>query len=510
MRCKGIVISLLMTSLMATQALANVQVPALFGDNMVLQRDKNVPVWGTADPNEKVTVQFRGQKIDTSTEKTGRWMVKLRPMDAGGPFEMKISGKNTITLKNVMVGEVWVCSGQSNMAMRVAYAADSEKETAAANYPNIRLFTVPQKVATIPQRDVQGSWSECSPETVGTFSATAYYFGRDLYKSLNVPIGLINTSWGGIFVESWISRSTLAADPDCKPILDRWQYTVSNHAKAREDYVKSYVQWEKDSKKAQMEGKQVPSQPTQPFPINGNPYEPGGLYNAMITPLMPYGIQGVIWYQGEANAWRAYQYRNLLPMMVQNWRKDWKQGNFPFLFVQLPNYSGSPETKWWPELRESQLKSLSIPNSGMAITIDIGEAGNIHPRNKQEVGRRLSLLARALTYGQKIPYSGPLYQSMKVQGNQVKLKFKQTDGGLIAKGGELKGFQILGPDGKLTDAAARIKGNEILVQSDNVSKPVGVRYDWAANPDGNLYNGAGLPASPFRTDNLPCETQSYK
>jgi sialate O-acetylesterase len=405
-----------------------------------------------------------------------------------------------------MSGEVWVCSGQSNMAMQVQSSNDSKEEIAAADYPNIRLFTVSRKVAQKPLNDCQGSWSQCSPETVPSFSAVGYFFGRKLHQELNVPIGLIHTSWGGTPAEAWTRIELLKANPDFEPILARHAERLANFPRAKREYSEKLEQWKQAAEKAKVEGKNPPRRPRAPLGPD-NPHSPAGLYNGMIAPLIPYGIQGAIWYQGESNASRAYQYRRLFPTMITNWRKDWRQGNFPFLFVQLANFMDTkpdPGESAWAELREAQTMTLSLPNTGMATIIDIGEAKDIHPKNKQDVGKRLALWALAETYNNDIVYSGPLYKSMKIEGGRIRLSFDHVGGGLVSRGDEiLKGFAVAGADREFVWADAEIDGNTIVVGSDKVAEPVAVRYGWADNPVCNLYNKEGLPAGPFRTDGWP-------
>jgi sialate O-acetylesterase len=418
---------------------------------------------------------------------------------------MTLTGKNSITIKNILVGEVWVGSGQSNMQMSVQSSNNAEQEIAEANYPKIRLFYVKREVADKPQSDCEGSWVECSPETVPGFSAVAYFFGRYLYKELDVPVGMIHTSWGGTPAEAWTRREVLEKMPVCAPILKRYADAVARYPQAMEEHKQKLAEWKEAAAKAKAEGKNPPRRPREPFGP-GNPYAPVGLYNAMIAPLIPYRIAGAIWYQGESNAGRAYQYRTLFPAMIKNWRDDWGLGEFPFLFVQLANFMKTkpePGDSAWAELREAQLMTLSLPNTGMAVIIDIGEADNIHPKNKQDVGKRLALWALANTYGKELVYSGPIYKSMKVDGSSIVLSFDHVGGGLVAKGEELKGFAIAGADKKFVWADAKIDGDTVVVSSDKVSEPAAVRYAWADNPVCNLYNKAELPASPFRTDDWP-------
>ncbi len=499
----------------ASAALADVRLPAVIADNMVLQRGEKVPIWGWAAPGEEITVSagWLSMGWTVTADRDGKWRFEMTPPKAGGPHEMTLRGKNTVAIKNILVGEVWVCSGQSNMQWSVKQSANAEQEIAAANLPNIRLFSVQRKVADQPQSDCVGSWQACSPETIADFSAVAYFFGRELHNELNVPIGLIHTSWGGTPAEAWTSREVLEAEPDAAPILQRYDDAVAKYPQARQEYEQKVAEWEKAAQEAKAEGKNPPPRPGAPFGP-GHPHAPAGLYNAMIAPLIPYGVAGAIWYQGESNAGRAYQYRKLFPAMITNWRHDWGRGDFPFLFVQLANFMAAkpePGDSAWAELREAQLLTLALPNTGMAVIIDIGDANDIHPKNKQDVGKRLALWALARTYGRNITYSGPIYKLMRTEANKIILHFNHIGGGLIANGGEpLKGFAIAGADRKFVWADAKTDGNAVVVSSDKVAEPVAVRYAWADNPACNLYNKEGLPASPFRTDDWPGVTSNAK
>ena len=499
----------------AGAALADIKLPAVISDNMVLQGNKKVSIWGWAEPGEEVmvSVSWHRMRWAVTTGKNGKWMFKMNSPKTGGPYEMTIIGKNTITLKNIMVGEVWVCSGQSNMQMSVKSSANAEQEIAAADYPDIRLFTVERKVAEQPQSDCVGSWTLCSPQTVPGFSAVAYYFGRELHEELDVPIGLIHTSWGGTPAEAWTRRGILKEESDAAPILERYDDAVAKYPQAMEEHKQKVIEWKEAAEKAKAEGGERPRRPYAPLGP-GHPHSPAGLYNAMIAPLIPYGIGGAIWYQGESNASRAYQYRKLFGRMIQNWRKDWGQGKFPFLFVQLANFMAvkpEPADSAWAELREAQLMTLALPNTGMAVIIDIGEADDIHPKNKQDVGKRLALWALAKSYGKELVYSGPIYKSMEIEGEKIILHFDYVGGGLVAGPDEpLKGFAIAGADRKFVWADAKIDGDSVVVSSDEVSAPVAVRYAWADNPVCNLYNKEGLPASPFRTDDWPGVTIDNK
>jgi len=503
--------------LAAMPVAADVRLPAIIGSNMVLQQDMKDAIWGWAAPGEEVTVTLGSQKATAKADKDGRWQVRLEPLKAGGPMEMTVAGQNMIKVANILVGEVWICSGQSNMAMSVKSSKDSDKEIAEAKYPKIRLFKVANAAVAEPAQDVKGEWVECGPETVGGFSAAGYFFGRDLLKALDVPVGLIHTNWGGTPAEAWTSRATLEADPDLKVIVERQAQAIENFPKAKENWEanreKLLAKWKADAEKAKAEGKQAPRQPGAPGDPRTSPNSPATLYNGMIAPLLPFGIRGAIWYQGESNAGRAYQYRKLFPAMIADWRKNWGEGDFPFLFVQLANFKpakAEPADSDWAELREAQTMTLSLPKTGMAVIIDIGEANDIHPKNKQDVGHRLALAAEAIAYGKTIVYSGPLYESMKVEGDKVRLKFKHVGGGLAAKGDKLTGFAVAGEDKKFVWADAKIDGDTVVVSSKDVPKPVAVRYAWADNPDGNLYNKEGLPASPLRTDDWPGITADKK
>jgi sialate O-acetylesterase len=493
---RNLLFALVVTMIAASTSRADVKLPALISDGMVLQQQMSVPLWGWAAEGESVTVEFQKQKV-TALTKDGKWLVRLKPLTAGGPFTLTISGKNRIELKNVLVGEVWIASGQSNMQWEVRQLDNPQEKIDKANYPMIRLFTVPRlEVASAPG-DVKGDWKECSPQTVGTFSAIAYYFGRDIHKSRNVPVGLIDNAVGGSPAESWMNPKVLEADQEYRQFAQEYRSGMDR-------YEKALVKFKEDSDKAKAEGQPAPRAP-------GKPWMPAGLYNGMLAPIIPYGIKGVIWYQGESNAGRAYQYRRLFPMMIGNWRADWGQGEFPFVFVQLAAFGPNPQTigeSDWSELREAQLMTVSnTPKTGMAVAIDVGAYDDIHPRNKEPVGARLALVARSVAYGERLVYSGPVYESMKVEGSNLVLSFKHSGTGLVARGGALKGFIIAGDDKVWREATAEIKGGHVVVSSVAVTKPVAVRYAWAKYPECNLSNIEGLPATPFRTDNWPGVTQ---
>ena len=453
---------------LTSSAWAEVKPNALFSDNAVLQQNAKVPVWGTAAPNENVTVEFAGQKKNITADAQGRWQVTLDPMPASTePRNLTISGNLKSQISNfkcssVLVGEVWVCSGQSNMAFPLAKAANWNTEAHSANYPKLRMFKVELVNALAPETDVVGKWVESSPATVKDFSAVGYFFGRDLHKATGLPVGMINSSVGGTPAEFWTSASGLKKLPALHGYLD-------------------------------MLTKKPPQQAKSNNPFNKFPT---CYFNGMVAPLMPYAIKGVVWYQGESNNGKPLEYRTLFPLMIADWREKWGQGDFPFLFVQIAPYKDD-----CPELREAQfLTWKKTPNTAMAVTVDVGDANNIHPTHKEPVGQRLALAARALAYGEKIEYSGPEYDSMKVDKNRVMLNFKHVGSGLVAKDGPLKGFTIAGADKKFVDAKAEIQGAMIVVTSDQIASPVAVRYGFTNIPEGNLWNKQGLPASTFRTD----------
>jgi sialate O-acetylesterase len=479
-------------------ARAEVKPNSLFSDGAVLQQGVTVPVWGTAKDGERVTVKVAEQTV-TTTAKDGRWLVRFKPLQAGGPLTLTVTGEsNSVVISNVLVGEVWVCSGQSNMAFPLSRAANAAEAIAAARDPQLRLFTVPRSAIDTPAADAPGRWQESSPETAPTFSAVAWFFGRELHKALRVPVGLINSSVGGTPAEAWTSRATLEGDPELKQTLGRYADSINKYdpAAAAAKHKKALEQYKAAVAKAKAAGERPPTTPRSPADPRRSSSRPAGLYNGMIAPLQPYAIAGAIWYQGEANSGRAAEYQKLFPAMIQNWRQAWGQGEFPFLFVQI-----APHQRMSPEIREAQLLSWQkVPKTAMAVITDIGNETDIHPTQKEPVGARLALAARAIAYGEKITYSGPTHDSMKVEGARAILSFKHIGSGLMAKGGDLKGFTIAGEDGKFTSATAVIEGDKVVVSGSEVAKPVAVRYGWANTPDVNLFNKEGLPASPFRTD----------
>jgi len=635
-----IVLILILTIGHADQLLAEVKPAKIFSSNMVLQKGIENTIWGWADKNEKVSIAMNEKEVKTRADKNGKWVAKLPIMEYGGPYTMTISGKNQVQFTNVMIGEVWICSGQSNMEFKVFDAMNAKEEIANANFPKIRLFTVPKKVSKTPVSDLEkGEWVECSPRSVADFSAVGYFFGRKVHQDLNVAVGLIHTSWGGTVAETWTSSETIKNDSD---FVDSWtelqKADFSNYKTDLKERIKivlgdlpnkdnglelnfnkavfddsnwktiqSSKIWEEqgyrgfdgiawyrktielDNKQSKSdnilslgkiddydvcwvngvevgktnlyttdrvynvpasilkEGKNVivlkitdtggggglysPAQDvyitsgstkislagdwkikfteinTENNLLSPNDY-PTLLFNGMINPILPYGIKGAIWYQGESNSSRAKQYQRVFPNLITDWRNHWQLGNFPFIWVQLANFTEAvnlPTESTWAELREAQTMTLKLPNTGMASAIDIGDANNIHPKNKQEVGRRLALNALKVAYGKEIVISGPTFEGMNVKGSNVIVKFDNTGTGLKVKSkyGYINGFSLAGTDGKFFWAEGTLlNSNTIVLHSKEVSAPVAIRYGWADNPDDlNLYNSEELPANPFRTDN---------
>jgi len=647
-------IAFLGLTILSLTAAAQVRLPKIFGNGMVLQRSAPVPVWGWAAPNEKITLTFNGQTKTVKAGKDGKWQIRLEPMTAGGPYEMRVAGKaDRVALSDILVGEVWVCSGQSNMEWPLAQSNNAKEEAAKADYPQIRHFAVPKAVSGLPLDDISGGkWETCTPQTAPRFTAVGYFFARELAKELNVPIGLINTSWGGTHSETWTSAAALAQEPDFKDLLTRVPTDLGKADQAKEAEFKAMVarvqgetqniddsQWQQpdfnDSQwktmplpqlweraslpgfdgvvwfrreftlteaqtKAGLELQLGPIDDIDDTYINGmrvggtNGYSQarnyqvpaaalrvgrnviavrvddtgggGGIYgapeqlqlittngpqslagpwrwrigklgdfrlelspndyptllfNAMLNPLIPFGIKGAIWYQGESNAARAYQYRTAFPMMIKDWRNHWKQGDFPFLFVQLASFNSangtSEQGSTWAELREAQTQTLSLPNTGMAVTVDIGESRDIHPRNKLDVGKRLAANALHTVYGVDKPFSSPMYAGMKIDSKQVTVQFSHAFGGLMVKNkyGYVNGFELAGADQKFYPARAALiadgNGDKVLVTCEEVPAPVAVRYAWADDPnDVNLFNKAGFPANPFRSDAWKSITEGVK
>ncbi len=636
---------------LSAQATANIKLPKIFGDNMVLQRDKPIPVWGWADAGERITLQFHNQVKKIKAGKDGKWKVDLDAETAGGPFQLSVTGKNKIVLENLLIGEVWICSGQSNMEMMVAASKNAEQEISNGNFPQIRQFKVPAIISATPEDDFSsGEWETATSSTVGKFTAVGYFFAKKIYEELHVPVGIINTSWGGTIIETWISREALQKNDDFKNVFDKTSFAdiesqnekqyqsvkkeiesmygtlnntvstnefksvstrengwkkialpanfnenglakfdgtiwfrktieldkndivngaslnLSNIDDMDETYINGQLAGSSNSydivrqyhipKELLKEGENViavrvtdgggnggffgkPSElnfecadkiiplagewlykieAVKKNPVSPNSY-PSLLFNSMIHPLIPYAIRGALWYQGESNASRAFQYKHAFPLMIRDWRNRFQQGDFPFYFVQLASFraenGNSTKGSTWAELRESQTKTLSLPNTGMAVTLDIGETNDIHPKDKQDVGLRLAAIALHNVYYKHISYSGPAFESMKINDDKVIVSFSNVDSGYLIKDkyNYIKGFEIAGSDKIFHFAQAFIDNNKVIVHSDSVNMAVAVRYGWADDmPEANLYNKEGFPAIPFRTDDwkLLTERNKYK
>lgn len=549
---------------MEAGAFADVKLPALFSDNMMLQAEKPVAIWGAADPGEKVSVSFAGQSAAAVADAQGNWKLQLKPLAAGTAGEMTVVGKNQIRIGNVLTGSVWICSGQSNMEMGIKGARNRDEEIANANYPKIRLFLVSKSARFQPQMDVEAKWVECTPTTVAEggwygFSAAAYFFGREIHKATGLPVGLIQSAYGGSMAQSWTSLDGLKKIPEAGSFVRDYEKKIVAMAQLMADYETrkagyparlakweeevnkpfqiQFKEWQKAASQAKAAGQPEPPRPklAEAKPGLGeipdkDPWSPVTLWNAMIAPLVPYAIEGVIWYQGESNRATAKIYEPLFQNLIRDWREKFGQGDIPFYYCQLANYlaknNGQPGDSVWATLREIQRKTLALPNTGMAVLIDTGEEDDIHPRNKQEAGRRLARIALAKTYGKGGRYTGPVVAQMKVEGNKARLSFDPVGGELVAApvpekyivkydkdglpitkpvvrnrpGSPLEGFAICGADRKWVWADAVIEGQTVVVSAPEVAAPVTVRYGWDSNPTCNLYNKEGLPASPFQAE----------
>ena len=487
---------------------ADVHLASLFQDHAVIQRDQALPVWGTGDPGEAVRVEFRGQAASTTTGSDGKWLVRLKPMSGSAePAVLRVTGKNRLTVADLLTGDVWLASGQSNMEFRVEQGDNAKAEIAAAQHPQIRQFDVPNLVATSPRTDTAGHWEVCSPATVAKFSAVAYYFARDWQQATGMPVGIINSTWGGTPVESWMSARTLDSNPAFQPTLARWQKTLAEYPEKKVEYDTALSQWEKEDAAARGAGvkTQAAFRKAHPKPRAprgpGHHWTPAGLYNGMIAPLAPYALDGAIWYQAESNADHPAEYTALFEAMIRQWRQEWGR-ELPFYFVQIANFAGTAIDRApgeWAWLRDAQTRALALPGTGMAVTIDIGTPGNIHPKNKQDVGRRLALIGRHELLGEKIEFSGPAMVSVTREGAKLRVNFSHATG-LTAGGESPLAFEIAGADHKFYPAQAEIEGESVLVSTPGIPEPVAVRYAWTNAPEAHLKNAAGLPASPFRSD----------
>jgi len=513
-----VLLSIIAMGAFFTAVNAEVKLPAVFNHHMVLQQQKAVPIWGQARAGEAITVHFKEQTVKTVANDNGAWQVTLKPMAATYEGDtLVVTADNEIRLTDVVVGEVWLCSGQSNMHWQVAATGLYETEIAESKqYPLMRLFSVPE--LTIEPKVKRQSWEVVTPVTVKDFSAVGYFFGLALYKKLKVPIGLIHASVGNTQIEAWMNIDTLLklkipaittrinSELAIKERFDQHKEMALQH---------ELLKWKQAVQTAQAQGEKPPLRPETLWHPEQSPWMAGNLYQQMIKPLIPYAIRGVIWYQGESNAKNAKQYQKLFPALIRSWRQAWQADEFPFLYVQLANFLAVQtqpiEDASWPFLREAQLMTLSVANTAMVSAIDLGETNTIHPPRKKEVAERLAQAAFGLAYGVDIVYSGPLYEHMKIEANKIIITFKHSGSGLIAKGDKLNGFAIAGKDKQWLWAQAKIDtDNTVVVQSDKLEAPVAVRYSWANNPIGNLYNKEGLPAFPFRTDNWQQESKFWR
>ncbi|WP_339733538.1 sialate O-acetylesterase [uncultured Gimesia sp.] len=494
-----------------TKSQADVRLPRIFGDHMVLQRELPIPVWGWADPGENVSVALGGDSVSTVADDKGKWMVKLPAQKAGDPVSLTVKGKNTVTLTDVLLGEVWLCSGQSNMEWTVSRSNDFEKEQAAANYPKIRHIKIPKRPSGFPQDDVTAEWTVCSPDTVGGYTAAGYFFGRKLHKELDVPIGLVNSSWGGTRIEPWTPPCGFEQVPALEAIFKQVELTNPANAAYKTTlsaYLKNLEVWAAKAEaglKAETPLTPPPAYPTsiQPLTSHGSPTT---LYNGMIHPLVPYAMRGAIWYQGESNHGEGMLYYEKMKALIGGWRDVWNQGEFPFLYVQIaPYHYGSESPSILPVFWEAQNKSLEIPNTGQVVIHDIGNLKDIHPKNKQDVGARLALIALAKTYGQKdLVHSGPVFKSLKQEGAKLRVTFDHVGSGLVSRDGKpLNLFEIIGKETDFVPATAVIEGDSVVLSSPKVKQAVAMRFAWHKLAEPNLANKEGLPATPFRAGKVP-------
>jgi sialate O-acetylesterase len=499
----------LLLTVFFVSAFSQVKLPAIISDGMILQQKSKAALWGWAAPGETVSIlpSWTGKKVSAKADASGKWMAYVKTAKAGGPHSITFSSSNTITVTDVLLGEVWLASGQSNMEFFIGKTSNAsytgvinhDAVMKDAEHPGIRQIDVPNKVADEPQQDFKGVWKKCTASTIDTFSAVAYFFALDIQKATRFPVGIINSTWGGTPAESWTRKDVLQNDPDLLPILDRYTKALEVYPKESEKYKTALEKWRADTGKRKGAAPAAPMGPTH----NKSPYK---LYNGMIAPIQPYTLKGVLWYQGESNADRAFQYRNLFTKMIRQWRTEWNAPKLPFYFVQI-----SPHRSQNPEIRDAQLYVYrTVPATGIVVTTDNGDSLDIHPRNKELVGSRLARWALKNEYGKKdVVVSGPLYKSMKVEGSKIRIRFDHADG-LRAADGTLKEFMIAGADSVFVPAVAEISGNSVLVWSDKVQQPKAVRFAWRNIPKADLVNKEGLPASPFRTDNYTLTTQSRK
>jgi sialate O-acetylesterase len=481
---------------------AEVRLPKILSSHMVLQRDRPIHFWGWAEPDEKVAVALDGQSAESTANELGKWSLYLPIHAAGGPFTVNVKGSNTLTIDDVMIGDVWFASGQSNMEMPLkgfpgnASITNGEAEIQRANQPKLRLLRVQRRTSNFPLDEYQDTWTTCTPQTAADFSAVAYFFGRAIAEKEDVTVGLVDSTWGGTPAEAWTSYQGLTADASLMPVFSAWG-TMMN---AQTDMWLVQAADKRADEAAEKEHAPKPKHAWRPEPAS---WAPAALYNGMVAPAIGYGIKGALWYQGEANtgAARAPMYDKVFGAMITDWRRHWQEGDFPFLFVQLADYKASP-ADLWPTVREAQRRTLSLANTGMVVTIDIGDPTNIHPADKQTVGQRLALTARFLAYGEKVEFSGPVFRQAGAIGRDMRVWFDHAEGLTTKGGGPPEGFEIAGADRQYRFATAALDGDSVLLSSPEVAEPRYVRYGWKDVPTVNLYNRAGLPASPFSSEEL--------
>jgi sialate O-acetylesterase len=490
----------LLLALAERDARSEVTLPNILSSHMVLQRGRPIHFWGWAAPGEQIRATLRGTSASTKADRIGNWSLYLPAEKAGGPYQVTIAGTNTIVLDDVLIGDVWFASGQSNMQLPLmgfphsAVVTNGAQEIQNATNPNLRLLNVTMIAKPYPQQDQGSAWTLCTPQTAATFSAAAYFFGREIAAREHVPIGLIDSSYGGTPVAAWLSMGALGADASLTPVFAEWADFSADHV----ELPRILAAEKREAAAALAAGQPAPQFSWHP---NYDSWAPAWLYNAMVAPAIKFPIKGVIWYQGESDSRldRAAMYEREFPAMIADWREQWQEGNFPFLYVQIAPFTSSSAENW-AVIREAQRRTLSVANTAMAVTTDIGNPTNVHPADKQDVGHRLALAARALAYGEQVEYSGPLYRQTTPDGSQLQVWFDHASSGLVAKGGPLTGFEIAGKDHQFVPATARIDGQSVMVSSPQVEKPKFVRYGWANSPTVNLLNGAGLPASPFTSE----------
>lgn len=516
MRC-GFPLLLAALVMLSARSRAEVSLPRVFSDHAVLQRSARTPVWGWAAPGEQVTVKLATAQAAATADAAGKWQVHLDVQALGaGPHELTVGGHNRIVLKDILVGEVWLCSGQSNMRFHLTRASGGAEAAAQANDPQLRLLSVGLKVSDVPVQDIKQRWTACDPTNAGEFSAVGYYFGRELRGTLKQPVGLISVAWAATCIEAWMSPQALQADPGFAPILERWQRKLAEYPVKLAEFEKNkttlLAAWEEEARKAKAAGKPEPLKPG-PGAGPGSLDTPSGVFNGEIMAVAPYGIRGVLWYQGEQNSGRGFQYRKLLPALIADWRALWRQGPFPFLIVQLPNYGKlkeQPTFSLWAELREAQALALAVTNTALAVTIDVGNDADVHPLDKQTVGVRAGRVAAKDFYGVTTlgEVHGPTFKALQVEGDTVRVHFDHASGLKTRDGQPPTEFALAGADRHFVWAEARIENESVVLRAAKVKAPVAVRYNWADAPHGQLCNAAGLPAAPFRTDDFPATSRN--